>query len=77
METRTGTRQFRKKAEPKIAEGALAGWQRIDPMSVHEANRGELVRVLDKANKAGIGSLTPQERAFLVNFMPRDPVGPA
>ena len=72
MERRTGARQFRKKAEPKIAEGALVNWQKIDPLTVHEANRGELVRILDKANRSGLASLSVQERAFLRNFLPRD-----
>ncbi|MGH7469281.1 MAG: rhomboid family intramembrane serine protease [Longimicrobiales bacterium] len=72
LERTTGSRQFRSKAAPKIAEGALANWRKIDPSTVHEANRGELIRVLEKAQRSGIGSLTPQERAFLSSFVPPD-----
>ncbi len=68
LERRAGIRQFRNKAAPKISEGALASWRKIDPLTVHEANRAELTRVLDKANQSGLGSLTPPERAFLASF---------
>jgi hypothetical protein len=39
---------------------------------VHEVNRDEVNRILDKINAKGIGSLTPQERIFLSNFVPAE-----
>jgi membrane associated rhomboid family serine protease len=69
LEHRSPMRQFRSKAAPRITQDALANWGQIEPSLVHEANRGELVRVLDKAKTAGLGSLTPQERAFLASFI--------
>jgi hypothetical protein len=39
---------------------------------VHEVNRDEVNRILDKINAHGMSSLTPQERMFLSNFAPPD-----
>jgi rhomboid family protein len=69
LDRRSGTRQFRTKTAPRITQDALANWNQIEPGTVHEANRGELVRVLDKARTSGLSSLTPQERAFLASFI--------
>jgi membrane associated rhomboid family serine protease len=72
LERTAGNRKFRARAAPKIAEGALANWRKVDPLSVHEANRGEVIRLLEKISRSGLGSLTPQERAFLSSFVPPD-----
>ena len=50
----------------------LAGWKKIDSSKVHEANREEVDRLLDKISAKGIGSLTAQERTFLAHFAPPD-----
>ena len=50
----------------------LGNWKRVDVSRVHEVNRDELNRVLDKINASGLGSLTPEERLFLSNFVPPD-----
>ena len=42
------------------------------PSTVHEVNRDEVDRILDKISAQGIGSLTPQERVFLLHFVPTD-----
>jgi hypothetical protein len=39
---------------------------------VHELSREEVNRILDKISARGVGSLTPQERLFLSNFVPPD-----
>jgi len=48
----------------------------IDLARVHEVNRGEVGRLLDKASKHGVSALTPEERVFLSNFVPTDVVPP-
>jgi rhomboid family protein len=73
IETTTGARRFRAAvATPKIPDKALTNWKRVDPKSVHEVNRDELNRVLDKVGKSGLGSLTPEEKRFLMSFVPPD-----
>jgi hypothetical protein len=50
----------------------------IDMKTVHEVNRDEVNRILDKISAGGMDSLTPQERLFLSNFAtPDDKVPPA
>ena len=66
--------QFRKQvmAAPPAATEKVVKWQSIDRAKVHEVNRDEVNRILDKISAQGIGSLTPQERIFLSNFVPAD-----
>ena len=40
-------------------------WKDIDTGTMHELNRGEVERLLLKAEDSGPGSLTQQERDFL------------
>ena len=40
-------------------------WHTIELERVHEINRGEVVRLLDKVDAVGIDSLKPAERIFL------------
>jgi hypothetical protein len=47
-------------------------WSRLDRSTIHEVNRDEVNRILDKISASGLGSLTPQERIFLSNFVPPD-----
>ena len=47
-------------------------WKAIDVQKVHQVNRDEVNRILDKINAQGIGALTPEERLFLSNFVPPD-----
>jgi len=44
---------------------ALARWKGISVESLHELNRGEVARLVDKAERHGASSLTPPERDFL------------
>lgn len=65
---------FKRKAAaaPKAVDKRVASWKSIDRSKVHEVNREELDRILDKISATGVGSLTPQERIFLSNFVPPD-----
>jgi hypothetical protein len=47
-------------------------WKQVDPTRIHEVNRDEVNRILDKISSTGLTSLTPQERLFLSNFVPPD-----
>jgi len=38
---------------------------------VHELNRDEVQRIVDKIRSVGEGSLTSQERVFLGHFTPK------
>ena len=67
-----GAKRFRSKVIPSIGKDALTNWKRVDPKSIHEVNRDEVNRILDKISAQGLGSLTPQERLFLSNFVPPD-----
>lgn len=69
-----GRRSFRKKVEsaPPEATRRVAAWKSIDMSRIHEVNRDEVNRILDKISAQGIGSLTPQERLFLSNFVPEE-----
>jgi membrane associated rhomboid family serine protease len=72
LDRRQGTRKFRSQATPVVAKENLLQWRRVDPKSVHEVNRDEVNRILDKISSKGLNSLTPQERLFLSNFVPPD-----
>ena len=72
IETTQGARRFRQAVQPKVPEKALSNWKRVDPKAVHEVNRDELNRVLDKVSRSGLASLTPEEKRFLMNFVPPD-----
>ncbi len=69
--SRAGAR-FRARTVPRIDAGRLAKWKQVDLSRVHEVNREELNRILDKISSSGMESLTPQERTFLSNFVPPD-----
>jgi hypothetical protein len=44
----------------------------VDLKKVHEVNREEVNRILDKISAYGVSALTAQERMFLSNFAPPD-----
>ena len=57
-------------AAPAFSHDKIGDFKRIDRSSLHQLNRDEVDRILDKINKSGIHSLTPSERQFLSNFVP-------
>ncbi|MFN0156785.1 MAG: rhomboid family intramembrane serine protease [Bacteroidota bacterium] len=50
------------------APSDISKWKNIQRDKLHEVNRSELDRILDKINTSGIGSLTAQEKLFLERF---------
>jgi membrane associated rhomboid family serine protease len=58
-------------APPEVVRRA-ANYQAIDLARVHEVNREEIARIIEKINAQGMGSLTLREAAFLANFVPPD-----
>jgi len=56
---------------PRVSRSDLDRWTRIPRDRLHEVNREELDRILEKIARDGVGSVTPQERNFLDNFSDR------
>jgi len=53
----------------RVGDGPLG---RIRRDNLHEVNRGELDRILDKISASGVASLTHGEREFLERFAARE-----
>lgn len=66
--------EFRKRATAAAPVRELPFTKRpeVDLRKVHEVNRDEVNRILDKISAHGMSALTPQERLFLSNFAPPD-----
>ncbi len=76
MGRNTAQERFRRASQPKAprletSASAVERWKKIRRDHLHEVNREELDRILDKISAAGIGSLTPGEREFLDRFSSR------
>ena len=67
-----GARKFQAATAPRAVDPRLNNWRRVDPAQVHEVNRDELNRILDKVSAQGLSSLTNDERRFLASFVPPD-----
>jgi membrane associated rhomboid family serine protease len=78
MERRSPARAWKTKLEKPAKKVEIGNWRGIDTKSIHEVNRAEVDRILDKISANGVESLTPQERTFLSHFAPPDdrPVRP-
>lgn len=65
---------FRKRATgvPPARELKFTTRPEVDLGRVHEVNRDEVNRILDKISAHGMSALTAQERLFLSNFAPPD-----
>lgn len=63
-------------AAPPDAVRRVANYKAIDLASMHEVNRDEVNRILEKISAQGLGSLTPRETSFLSNFIPPDETAP-
>jgi len=68
----TGSKRFRSKTVAPVGRDTLSNWKGVDVGRIHEVNRDEVNRILDKISAKGLASLTPQERLFLSNFVPPD-----
>lgn len=68
-------REWRKKqsvAPPREpVTKSVERWSKIKRDDLHEVNRAELDRILDKISASGVASLTPSEREFLDRFSAR------
>ena len=69
-----GRGRFKKQvtAVPAEVNRKLRGYGAIDRSRIHEVNRTEVDRILDKISAQGLGSLTEKEQLFLSNFVPMD-----
>jgi membrane associated rhomboid family serine protease len=80
-----GSAQFRRRAAPTPSppsgrfavpvphqrdSAALSRWSRIPREQLHEVNRAEVDRILEKITRGGVASLTPGERETLDRFAP-------
>ena len=54
------------------SESTLNRWRRIRRDSLHEVNRAELDRILDKISSSGMSSLSAGDREFLERFAARE-----
>lgn len=72
LDRRAGAKRFKSQTVTPVQKDQLSNWKRVDTSRIHEVNRDEVNRILDKINEKGIGSLTAQERLFLSNFVPPD-----
>lgn len=72
----SGVERFRRASRapaPRLetSSGAVERWKKIKRDDLHEVNRDELDRILDKISASGIASLTTGEREFLDRFSSR------
>lgn len=68
-------RRFKAKVDrvaPTTERALKVNWRNVNLDGVHQLSRDEVNRILDKISAQGIGSLTPQEKLFLSNFVPPD-----
>ena len=66
--------QNRTVVKQKVARASrddLDRWAKIRREQMHEVNREEFDRIMEKIDREGIASVTPQERIFLDNFSER------
>jgi membrane associated rhomboid family serine protease len=61
-------REWRKRVEAPVGTIDKARITRIDMSRVHEVNREELNRILDKISASGLQSLSNSEKTFLAHF---------
>ena len=74
LDKRQGAKRFRTQATavPVANDSAVGNWRKVNRDRVHDVNKEEVNRILDKISASGLPSLTPQERLFLSNFVPPD-----
>jgi len=53
---------------PSVSASNLDRWMKIDRERLHEVNRAELDRIIEKTKAQGVASLTATEREFLDRF---------
>lgn len=71
-EKRSPSKQWQAKvAGPPPKSIPVGDWRSVNLSMVHEVNRDEVQRILQKIEEKGEGSLTAQERVFLGHFVPK------
>lgn len=71
IEWHSPARRFKRAAAPAKPKGGSANvqrWHSIRRDGLHQVNRDELDRILDKISAKGLASLTAEEQAFLERF---------
>jgi len=72
LDFRPRQRKFEAKLRaPRVSRDDLDRWSKIQRDQLHEVNREEFDRIMQKIETEGIGSVTPRERSFLDNFSER------
>jgi membrane associated rhomboid family serine protease len=72
VDMRAPKAQFQAKLQvQRASRDDLDRWARIRREQMHEVNREEFDRIMEKINHEGVGSVTAQERLFLDNFSER------
>ncbi len=66
--TSRGARFQRSMTAPAVRNADVQRWKNIRREGMHEINRAEFDRILEKLNTSGVSSLTDSERAFLDRF---------
>jgi len=56
---------------PRLSRSDLERWSKIKREQLHEVNREEFDRIMEKIQKEGVGSITMRERSFLDTFSDR------
>ncbi len=73
---RSDQKRWQAKAAPapprESSESTLSRWRRIRRDGLHEVNRDELDRILDKISSQGMASLSAGDREFLERFSARE-----
>ena len=72
LDRQRGSFKRKVKSPPKETVQKLDSWKSIDRSRIHEVNREEVDRILDKISAQGMASLTADEKVFLSNFVPPD-----
>ncbi len=75
LERFSGSQKFRRVAaatpRPKVSAGAPERWARIERENLHEVNRTEYDRIMEKMKSSGVGGLSPGDVEFLERFSGR------
>jgi membrane associated rhomboid family serine protease len=56
---------------PRLSRSDLDRWSKIQREQLHEVNREEFDRIMEKIQREGVGSITTRERTFLDTFSDR------
>lgn len=73
LERRPRQRRFQAQQQraPRLSRSDIDRWSKIQRDQLHEVNREEFDRIMEKIDKEGVGSITSRERSFLDTFSDR------